>query len=162
VSRGIELRDIVSDAERAAALAVEAGPGQDAFVPSVKQSLEDAVTWAHAKPRSWTINHGDEVVGFVMLSDGVSPEVFEADPHMVSAYFLMRLLIDRRKQWRGYGTAALDAVVEYLRTRPGADALFTSAGRGEGTPQPFYERYGFVPTGEIIDDDVVLRFDLST
>ena len=44
--------------------------------------------------------------------------------------------------------------------RPDADALYTSAVPGEGSPQPFYERYGFVATGDIADDEVVLRFDL--
>ena len=156
----VQLRDIVTDVDRAAALAVEAGPGQDRFVASVEQSLRDAVAYAHAKPRYWTVNDGDEVVGFVMLSDGVEPDVVAADPHMVSPYFLWRLLIDHRHQRRGYGAAALDALIEYVRNRPEADALYTSAVPGEGSPQPFYERYGFVPTGDIADDEVVLRFDL--
>jgi diamine N-acetyltransferase len=96
-----------------------------------------------------------------MISDGIPEETLAADDGLVGPYFLWRLLIDRRHQRRGYGVAALDAVVEYLRDRPGADALYTSAGQGEGTPQPFYERYGFVPTGAIVDDEVVLRLDLS-
>ena len=156
----VELRDIVSDADRAAALAVQAGPGQERFVASVEQSLRDAVAYAHGKPRYWTVNDGDEVVGFVMLSDGVAPEVVRDDPHMISPYFLWRLLIDHRHQRRGYGAAALDALVEYVRARPDADALYTSAVPGEGSPQPFYERYGFVPTGDIADDEVVLKLDL--
>ena len=50
----------------------------------------------------------------------------------------------------------------YVRGRPnGARRCITSAGQGEGTPQPFYERYGFVPTGEIMEDEVVLRLDLA-
>ncbi|HUG29379.1 MAG TPA: GNAT family N-acetyltransferase [Candidatus Limnocylindria bacterium] len=157
----VKLRDIVTDADRAAALAVRAGPGQDRFVASVEQSLRDAVAYAHAKPRYWTVNDGGAVVGFVMLSDGVAPEVVEADPHMVSPYFLWRLLIDHRHQRRGYGAAAFDALVEYVGERPDVDALYTSAVPGEGSPQPFYERYGFVPTGDVADDEVVLRFDLA-
>ncbi len=157
----VELRDIVTEADRAAALAVEAGPGQEDFVASVEQSLQDAVSYAHAKPRYWTINDGDDVVGFLMLSDGVPPEVVESDPHIVASFFLWRLLIDHRHQRRGYGTSALDALVEYVRDRPGADVLYTSAVPKEGSPQPFYERYGFVPTGEIADDEVVLALDLT-
>ena len=56
--------------------------------------------------------------------------------------------------------AALDAVVDYLRDRPGADVLYTSAVQGEGTPQVFYERYGFVPTERVVEGEVVLRLDL--
>jgi diamine N-acetyltransferase len=160
MSRTITLRDIVTDADRAAALTVELGPGQERFVDNVEESFREAITYLHAQPRSWTVNDGNSVVGFVMLSDGVEPEVYEADPHMISRYFLMRLLIDHRCQRQGYGTATLDAIVDYLRSRPDADALYTSATPGAGTPQPFYERFGFVPTGEILDGDVVLRLDL--
>jgi diamine N-acetyltransferase len=158
----IELRDIVTEADRNAALALQVAPGQDRFVASVEQSFADAVSYAHAKPRMWTVNDGATVVGFVMLSDGVEPAVVAADPHMISSYFLWRLLIDRRHQRHGYGSAALDALVRYVRGRPGADALYTSAVPGEGTPQPFYEQYGFVADGRVIDDEVVLRLDLAT
>ncbi len=156
----VQLRDIVTDADRAAALAIRRGPGQDQFVSSVEQSLVDAVTYPEACARFWTVNDGDNVVGFVMLSDGIPAETLAADPTLVGPYFLWRLLIDDRQQRRGYGTAALDALVSYVRDRPGADALLTSAGQGEGSPQPFYERYGFVPTGEIHEGEVVLRLDL--
>jgi diamine N-acetyltransferase len=156
----VELRPILTDAERAAALAVERAPGQEQFVASVQESFQDAIDDAHAEPRYWTVNDGDEVVGFVMISDGIPDERVAADSGLVGPYYLWRLLIDRRHQRRGYGTATLDAVVSYLRGRPGADALYTSAAQGEGTPQPFYERYGFVPTGQILDEEVVLRLEL--
>ena len=156
----VELRDIVTDEDRAVALRLRVAPGQEGFVASVEQSFVDAVVDARARPRYWTINDGDEVVGFAMISDGIPADALAADPELVGPYYLWRLLIDERHQRRGYGTAALDAVLSYLRDRPGADALYTSAGQGEGTPQPFYERYGFVPTGQIVEDEVVLRLDL--
>jgi diamine N-acetyltransferase len=157
----VELRDIVTDEDRAAALALELQPGQDSFVASVAESFDDAVAYAHAEPRFWTINAGEDVVGFVMISDNIPANRLAADPELVGPYFLWRLLIDRRHQRQGYGTAAIDAVVEYLRDRPGADVLFVSAGQGEGSPQPFYERYGFVPTGVVVGNEVVLRLDLT-
>jgi diamine N-acetyltransferase len=156
----VELRDINTDEDRAAALALELEPGQDRFVASVAESFDDAITYAHAEPRYWTANDGDAVVGFVMISDNIPAHRLAADPLLVGPYFLWRLLIDRRHQRKGYGTAAIDAVREYLRDRPGADALYTSAGQGEGSPQPFYERYGFVPTGAVVEDEVVLQLDL--
>ena len=157
----VELREILSDGDRAAALALRVGRGQELFVASVEESLREAVEYPEACARYWTINDGHEVVGFLMLSDGIAEDVLAADPTLVGPYFLWRLLIDASKQHRGYGTAALDALVEYVRDRPGADALLTSAGQGEGSPQPFYERYGFVPTGEVHEGEVVLRLDLS-
>ena len=157
----VELRDIVTDEDRAAAIALRVAPEQEQFVASVEDSLREAVEYPEALARYWTANDGDRVVGFVMLSDGIPADVLAADPTLVGPYFLWRLLIDRDAQRKGYGTAALAALVQYVRGRPGADALLTSAGQGEGTPQPFYERYGFVPTGEIHEGEVVLRLDLT-
>jgi diamine N-acetyltransferase len=156
----VELRDIVTEAERADALRLRTAPGQERFVASVEQSFGDAIEHPEALARYWTVYDGDEAVGFVMISDNIPRETLDTDPTLVGPYFLWRLLIDERHQRRGYGTATLDAVVAYVRGRPNGDALLTSAGQGEGSPQPFYERYGFVPTGEILDDEVVLRLDL--
>lgn len=160
----VELRDIVTDEERAAALALRRGPGQERFVASVERSFQDAIDDAHACPRMWSVHDqaSGAIVGFAMISDGIPPEVLAGDAELVGPYYLWRLLIDERHQRRGYGTATLDAVVAYLRTRPGADILWTSCGQEEGTPQPFYERYGFTPTDRIIDEERVMRLDLTT
>ena len=42
-------------------------------------------------------------------------------PTLLGPFYLWRLLIDERHQRRGYGTAALDAIVAYVRGRPGAE-----------------------------------------
>jgi len=157
----VELRDIVTDTDRQAVLGLRAGEGKERFVASVQDSFRDAVRDARACPRMWSVNDGDRVVGFVMISDGIPAERLASDDDLIGPYFLWRLLIDERSQRHGYGTAAIDAVVAYLRTRPGADVLWVSAGQGDGTPQPFYERYGFVPTGGVMDDEIVLRLDLT-
>jgi diamine N-acetyltransferase len=159
--RRVELRDIVTDADRAAAIALRRGPGQDQFVSSVEESFADAIAYPEACARYWTVNDGDDVVGFVMLSDNVPAQTLADDPTLLGPYFLWRLLIDERHQRKGYGSAAVDALVAYVKGRPGAEFLLTSAGQGEGTPQPFYERYGFVPTGEAHEGAVVLRLDLA-
>jgi diamine N-acetyltransferase len=157
----VRLRDIVTDADRAAVLALRPGESKERFVASVEDSFRDAIEDARACPRMWSVNDGDRVVGFAMISDGIPADRLASDADLIGPYFLWRLVIDERLQGRGYGTAALDAVVAYLRTRPEADVLWVSAGQGQGTPQPFYERYGFVSTGEVMDDEVVLRLDLS-
>ena len=157
----VELRDIVTDADRAAAMSLSVAPEQEQFVSGVEASLSEALEYPEACARYWAVYDGDKAVGFTMISDNIPPETLDADPTLVGPYFLWRLLIDSRHQRRGYGTATLDAVVAYLSGRPGAEALMTSAGQGEGSPQPFYERYGFVPTGEIHEGEVVLRLDLA-
>jgi diamine N-acetyltransferase len=91
-------------------------------------------------------------VGFVMIADEVE------EPYI--AHYLWKLLIDERYQRQGLGTATLDLVVRYFLDRPGVDSITTSAVEGAGSPIPFYERYGFQRTGEMHDEEVVLRLDL--
>jgi diamine N-acetyltransferase len=158
----VQLRDIVTDADRAAVLDVRRGPGQDRFVATVQESFDDAIRDAHANPRVWAVTDGDEVVGFAMISDGIPADRLAADPELLGPYFLWRLLIDERRQRRGYGTATLDAVVDYVRSRPGGETLHTSCTLDPGTPLPFYERYGFVSEDRFVDGELVLRLDLAS
>ena len=51
-------------------------------------------------------------------------------------------------------------MVEYLKTRPDAEVLLTSCEHGEGSPQPFYLRYGFTLTGERKWGEDLLALDL--
>lgn len=155
----VELRDIVTAADREAALALRVAPGQEEFVSSVETSFLDAERYPEAVARFWAAYDGDEIVGFAMISDGIPEDALEADPTLVGPFFLWRLLIDERYQRRGYGTAAVDAVVEYVRSR-GGDHLLVSYSAGEGNPGPFYERYGFVPTDRVVEGERVLRLEL--
>jgi diamine N-acetyltransferase len=156
----VQLRDIVTEADKAAVLKLERGPGQERYLGSMESHFEDAVADAIACPRYWAVHDGDQLVGFVMISDDIPAETLAANDDIVGPYFLWRLLIDRRFQGRGYGAATIDAVVDYLRTKPNADTLLTSCEHGDGSPQPFYLKYGFVLTGKRMWDEDLLSLDL--
>ncbi len=148
----VHLRPL-TDENRAELEALRLGPGQDRFVNTVTEALAEAEEEPGGRAIQWGLYDGGTAVGFVMVSD-------EVDGPGYIAHYLWKLLIDAEHQRRGYGTAALDLVSAYFR-RPGVDAMWTSAGQGEGSPIPFYERYGFVRTGELVfDDEVLLRLDL--
>ena len=53
------------------------------------------------------------------------------------------------------------ATVCQHRGRPRVEVIWTSAGQGEGSPIPFYERYGFERTGELWRDEVMLGLPIS-
>ena len=145
----------IDDANREAVEALRTSTTQERFVSSVTQSLVEAAEEPDARGLYWAVYADETPVGFVMISDEVGNS--EYIPH-----FLWKLLIDERHQRKGFGTATLDLIVEYFRGRPGVDVLWTSAGQGEGSPIPFYERYGFEQTGEIVfDDEMLLRLELS-
>jgi diamine N-acetyltransferase len=141
----------ITDCNRQAVEAIRVSPAQERFVSSVPESLQEAAEEPEGRAIYWAVYAGEIPVGFVMISDEVGAPWYI--PH-----YLWKLLIDESHQRRGYGTATLDLIVEYFKSRPGVDVIWTSAGQGDGSPIPFYERYGFKPTGEIaFDDEVLLR-----
>jgi ribosomal protein S18 acetylase RimI-like enzyme len=136
--------------------ALRTTPAQERFVSGVADSMQEAIEDPAGRAIQWAIYAGETPVGFVMISDEVAVDSPDHIPH-----YLWKLLIDHRHQGRGYGTAALDLIVDYFRGRPGVEVLTTSAGQGEGSPIAFYERYGFRRTGDIVfDDEVLLRLRL--
>ena len=111
-------------------------------------------------PHPWAVHDAGtgELVGFTMISDNI-PQPMDDD--LVGPYFLWKLLIDERPSGNGYGAATLDEVVAYVRTRPGADVLFTSCADGPGSPRGFYLTYGFTDTGRVMWGENVLALKLD-
>jgi diamine N-acetyltransferase len=144
----------VTDDNRAAVEALRIDPSQERFVNNVSEAFLEAEEEPGGRAIQFGLYDGDAPVGFVMISD-------EVDGSEYIAHYLWKLLIDRDRQRRGYGTAALDLVSTYFRDR-GDKEMWTTAGDGDGSPIPFYERYGFVRTGDIVfDDEVLLRLTLA-
>ena len=141
----------VDDANRAELEALRVAPGQETFVSTVTESLAEAVEHPDARALTWGIYDGATPVGFLMVAEDVEP------PYRPN--YLWKLLIDAGHQRRGYGTAAVAFVVDRMRARD-ADALLVSAHEGEGGPIAFYGSLGFVRTGEVLEDEVVLRLEL--
>ena len=156
----MQLHDIVTEDDVEAVMGLRRGPGQDRYLGMMISHFEDAIADEKACPRMWSVHDRERLVGFVMISDNIPAETLAADDELVGPYFLWRLLIDRRFQARGYGRATINAVVDYLRTRPNAEVLLTSCKAGDGSPQPFYVRYGFEKTGEVMWGEDLLRLDL--
>ena len=160
----VELRDLVTEDDDEAVMGLRRGPGQERYLGRMIGHFEDAISDAKACPRMWSVHDAEtgQLVGFVMISDGILQEILDADDDIVGPYYLWRLLIDYRFQGRGYGAATIDAVIKYVRTRPNAEVLLTSCKAGEGSPQPFYLHYGFEKTGEVKWGEDLLRLDLTT
>ena len=129
---------------------------QENYVAGVVESLVEAAATPAACPWYRAVYAGDEPVGFVMISDGIP----DGHPEYLGPYFLWRLLIDARWQGRGFGRAALELVVEYVRTRPNASTLLTSVVPGPASPMGFYLRCGFARTGQVFDGEDVLELRL--
>jgi RimJ/RimL family protein N-acetyltransferase len=117
----------------------------DAAWPDKSGTMVRAVPWLRAVVADGT------VAGFVMVA---APAADGAPP------YLWRLLVDRFHQRRGVGQLAVRAVMDELR-RWGCTELYTSWVPGFGTPEPFYRRLGFEPTGLVEDGEIVGRVPLG-
>jgi diamine N-acetyltransferase len=73
----------------------------------------------------------------------------------------MRYLIDTRHQGRGYGTAALPALIDLIVERHGCSELFLGYEPSNEVASRLYARMGFVPTGEMHEGEIVARLDLT-
>jgi diamine N-acetyltransferase len=149
---GVHLREITDD-NRDAVRALRVAREQKQFVASVSKSLKEAAATPEANPWYRAVYRRAEPVGFVMLSWKPPAGPFKG------RHFLWRLLIDKRYQRRGIGWEVLTQLTDLVRA-DGATQLLTSYEPGEGEPWPFYRRFGFQPTGEIDDGEIVLRLTL--
>jgi len=150
----ITLREI-TDENRQAVTLLRVASGQDRFVDSVAESLEEAAATPEGNPWFRAVYAAEEPVGFVMLSWDVVPQ-----PGILGPWFLWRLLIDERHQRRGYGREAMRQIVDIVRAN-GAQELLTSFQPGDGGPGRFYERLGFRPTGDVEEGEIVLSLHLG-
>lgn len=143
----VELREITGETVRAIC-GLKVAPDQEGFVAPNAVSIAEA----HFEPTAWfrAIYADGEPVGFIMLEDDAAK----------AEYFLWRLMVAEGSQQRGYGRRAVELLIDYVRTRPGATALITSWVPGERGPEAFYRKLGFEPTGEIDDGEVVARLAL--
>lgn len=133
-------------------LALDAGDGGRQVAPNLK-SMAQAAVYAEAWPRGIAVDGA--LVGFLMLYDpSLTPAPEEPE------FCLWRLMIDQRHQGRGYGAAAVRALITHLRSRPGADMLYLSYVQGTAAAERFYRSLGFAPTGEIDDGEVVMSLNL--
>ena len=147
----------VTDANRVEVVALRVALGQDRFVSSVADSMEEAVEWTRAKPWYRAVYAGDQPIGFVMLSWDVEPQ----PPDIIGPWFLWKLLVDARHQGKGYGREIVRMVADLVR-REGGSELLTSHVPGAGSPAGFYAKLGFVPTGELDPNgEIILRLDLG-
>jgi diamine N-acetyltransferase len=152
----VSLREITAE-NRAAVEALAVADEQTGYVAGVTASLAEAADTPDAAPWYRAVYDDETPIGFVMLSDGITPENMK-NPDYLGPYFLWRLLIDRQYQGRGHGAATIALVEDHLRAaHDDAEILLTSCVPGPASPLEFYLRQGFSRTGEIQDGEIVLE-----
>jgi diamine N-acetyltransferase len=111
-----------------------------------------SIAQAYFEPKAWfrAIYADETPVGFLMLYD---------DPDEPE-FFLWRLMVAGPHHGKGFGRRAIDLLVDYVKTKPGAKVLETSCGQGPGSPEGFYRKLGFERNGKMVGHEVGLTLGL--
>lgn len=131
---------------------------QKCFVATNTQSILEAyVTVAEGKvAQPFSIYAQDTLAGFLMIGydyfdDGEEPQAAHGN------YLVWRLMIDQKYQGQGFGKAALNTALEYIRTRPFGDAEYCwlSYEPENIVAKSLYASVGFVENGERCGEETV-------
>lgn len=104
---------------------------------------------------------GDSPVGMMAIINTAHRGHVPDDPaERTNTLFVWRLMLDVAHQRKGHGQAAMDFAVARAKELGLADVT-VSAVEANGGAIPFYERFGFQRTGEVLDGEVVLSLPMD-
>ncbi|MGM9605859.1 MAG: GNAT family N-acetyltransferase [Faecousia sp.] len=146
-------------------VALEVAESQKSFVATNTESILEAycaiTNGGTALP--FGIYDGDTPVGFTMISYGCDD--WEDAPAIArDNYAIWRLMIDQRFQGKGYGKAAMAAILDFIRTFPRGKAEYCMLSyEPENTvAKALYHSFGFRENGEMDGDEIVAVLKLCT
>ena len=141
-------------------LNLEVHPNQRNFIASNSVSLAEA--YVYDKNGDFiaplAVYDKEVLVGFVMIAYDRKIGISKGN------YLLFRFMIDKRFQGLGYFKLTMDAVIDFVRTEPvgKATSLWLSYEPGNNQARSCYLHYGFKETGEVIENEIVAIYDLTT
>ena len=161
----IKLKEITSDnVDKVVSLELE--ESQKGFVYANGYSLAHAfISLRDDKIPSvpLAILNGEEVVGFLMYEYCVKAQAesdeqedyFYDEPY----YHLFRYMIGKGHQGKGYGKLAMEQLINHIKTKPQgeADVLFICFEPENCVAKKFYESFGFVDTGLIVEGENITK-----
>ena len=134
------------------AFQLKLAPGQEKFVSHPIRSLAQAYVYRD-QCQPFGICADGKMVGYVMA-------IYDYD---IPEYDIWHMMVDESMQGRGYGTAALDQVIDYIRTKPFGDSnrVALTCSKDNSVAVRLYERRGFEPTGVEDEDEIELVLTLA-
>ena len=127
-------------------------PGQERFVSHPVRSLAQAYVYRE-QCQPFGIYEGDTMVGYVMV-------IYDYD---IPEYDIWHMMIDESYQQRGYGSAALDLVLDYIKTKPfgSSNRVTLTCNKDNIQALKLYKSKGFIETGAEDEDEIELSLTLK-
>jgi diamine N-acetyltransferase len=113
----------------------------------------NTIAWAYVDQQftPYAICAGDEVVGLLAVEDIPDNEEYDR-------YWVPRFMIGEAFQGKGYGKAAMKAVINMLSAKPECQRIRLSVWPENTYAIEFYKNIGFVETEEWLEDERVLDY----
>ena len=120
---------------------------QERFVSHPIRSLAQAYVYRD-QCQPFGIYNGDTMVGYVMV-------IYDYD---IPEYDIWHMMIDESYQKRGYGSAALDRVLDYIKSKPfgSSNRVTLTCNRENIRALNLYQSKGFTETGAADEDEIEL------
>lgn len=121
--------------------------GQERFVSHPIRSLAQAYVYRD-QCQPFGIYSGEMMVGYVMV-------IYDRD---VPEYDIWHMMIDISQQGNGFGKAALELVLNYIKGKPFGDSgrVALTCNKDNSAALNLYKSFGFELTGGEDDDEVEL------
>ena len=131
---------------------LELKDGQEKFVSHPIRSLAQAYVYSQ-QCTPFAVCLGSQVVGYVMV-------IYDDDEE---TYNIWHLMIDQAHQGKGYGRAAMELALAYIRTKPfgTSSRVLLTVHPENGTACGLYRALGFTETGRLDEDEVELGLTLD-
>ena len=121
--------------------------GQERFVSHPIRSLAQAYVYRE-QCQPFGIYEAETMVGYVMV-------IYDYD---IPEYDIWHMMIDESYQKRGYGSAALDRVLDYIKSKPfgSSNRVTLTCNRQNIRALNLYQSKGFTETGAADEDEIEL------
>ena len=140
----VELRSITEE-NFIDAFNLRLAPGQEEYVSHPIRSLAQAYVYRN-QCQPFGIYTEGRMIGYVMV-------IYDYD---IPEYDIWHMMIDESMQGKGYGSEALDRVIEYIRTKPfgDSDRVALTCNKNNPIARKLYEKKGFSATGVDDEDEI--------
>ena len=126
--------------------------GQEKFVSHPVRSLAQAYVY-YSQCTPFAVCRDGQVIGYLMV-------IYDYDEEV---YCIWHLMIDKEYQGKGYGRAAMELALPYIRAKPFGDSnrVLLTVNPENRTACGLYRALGFSETGRSDEDEVELGLTLD-
>ncbi|WP_313165781.1 GNAT family N-acetyltransferase [Sedimentibacter sp.] len=126
------------------------GNGQEKYVSHPIRSLAQAYVY-YNQCTPFAIYKKDIIVGYVMV-------IYDYDEE---TYNIWHMMIDENHQGKGYGTAAIELCIDYIKSKPFGESnvIILTCSIGNNTAIHIYEKFGFTDIDRD-DEEITMKLEI--